>query len=43
MRKRKSLTRGERNVRWIEEYCLFPDGPNKGKRVPLSAEKRDLI
>jgi hypothetical protein len=22
-------TRAERNIRWIEKYCLIPDGPTK--------------
>ncbi len=32
-------TRGDRAVRWIESFCLYPNGPKKGKLVRLSAEQ----
>jgi hypothetical protein len=35
--------RGERNIAWIENYCLVPAGPDKGKRVVLTPEQRDTV
>ncbi len=32
-------TRGDRAIRWIESFCLYPNGPKKGKHVRLSAEQ----
>jgi hypothetical protein len=29
-------TRGDCAISWIEQFCLYPDGPSKGKRVILS-------
>jgi hypothetical protein len=31
-----ALTRGDRAICWIAKYCLYPDGPHKGKPVRLS-------
>lgn len=40
----KGLTRGQRNIRWIEDYCRVPEGRDVGKPVKLRAwQKRDLI
>jgi phage terminase large subunit-like protein len=30
-----ALTRGERNIVWIESYCRIPEGPDVGKLVRL--------
>ena len=30
------LTRGDRALTWIEKFCLYPDGPDKGQPVMLS-------
>lgn len=30
-----SLTRGDRNIAWIEEHCRIPEGVDVGKRVRL--------
>ena len=30
------LTRGDRALCWIENYCRYPDGPDKGKHVMLT-------
>lgn len=30
-----TLTRGDRNIRWIEKYCRIPEGPDVGKKVVL--------
>ena len=32
--------RGSRAIAWIEQFCLYPDGPKKGKRVRLSQPER---
>ncbi len=32
----KRLSRAARNVRWIERYCVVPDGPTKGQPARLS-------
>lgn len=37
------LTRGERNIRWIEEFCRIPEGRLVGKSVVLSEFQRDVI
>jgi hypothetical protein len=40
---RRDETRGERNARWIEKYCLYPNGPDKGTRVILTPAQRDVV
>ena len=37
------LTRGEKNIRWIEEFCRIPEGRDVGKRVVLREWQRRLI
>ncbi len=32
-------TRGDRAIRWIESFCLYPNGSKKGKPVRLSPEQ----
>ena len=40
---KKKLTRGERNIKWIEDYCIVPEGKDVGKPVKLRPwQKRDL-
>ena len=39
----RTLSRGERNARWIEKFCLLPNGPNKGQRVVLTPAQRDIV
>jgi hypothetical protein len=39
----KGITRGERNVRWIENYCVQPDGLRKGEHVRLSPEQYEIV
>lgn len=40
----RRLTRGERNIRWIERYCVVPEGKDIGKPVKLRAwQKRDIL
>jgi phage terminase large subunit-like protein len=39
----RRLTRGERNIQWIESYCVVPEGKDVGKPVRLRAwQKRDI-
>jgi len=32
---KRKLTRGDRNIGWIEEYCRVPEGRDVGKKVKL--------
>ena len=43
MRHSDDETRGEHHVRWIEMYCLYPSGHDKGKRVVLTPAQRAVI
>lgn len=36
MRRRNAETRGDRNCRWIETFCVRPSGRYRGQRVRLS-------
>lgn len=37
------LTRGERNIKWIEDHCRIPEGKDVGKPVHLRPwQKRDI-
>ena len=36
-------TRGGRAIRWIQDYCLVPNGPNKGQHVRLTPVQRDIV
>jgi hypothetical protein len=40
---RKSLSRGDRAVKWIESYCVVPGGLEKGQHVRLSSEQRATV
>ncbi len=42
-RKPKPLTRAERIISWIEEYCYVPEGKDVGKPVKLRAWQKDDI
>ena len=37
------LSRGDKNIRWIEIYCTFPSGPEKGQHARLSIEQRATV
>jgi len=37
------LSCGERNIKWIENYCLVPHGPDKGRHVVLTPAQRDVV
>jgi hypothetical protein len=36
-------TRAQRNIMWIEKYCVVPDGPQHGMPVMLSREEREVL
>lgn len=43
VRKKRVQTRGERNIAWIERYCMVPEGKDIGKPMRLRAwQKRDI-
>lgn len=35
--------RGERNIRWIEEYCRVPEGKFIGRKVVLRTWQREIV
>lgn len=37
---RKRLTRGERNIQWIESFCCIPEGKMVGQKVKLTKHQR---
>jgi phage terminase large subunit-like protein len=37
------MTRGERNIRWIESHCVIPEGRFVGRPMKLSDEQRDWL
>lgn len=39
----KRLTRGDRNIRWIEQHCLIPEGKLVGKPVKLTKAQKEWI
>ena len=39
----KDQTRGNRAIRWIEEYCVVPSGERKGQHVRLTNAEREII
>jgi hypothetical protein len=38
-----AISRGERAIHWIEKFCLFPNGPDKGRRVRLLPKQRAAV
>lgn len=41
---KKKLTRGERNIKWIERACRIPEGPLVGQKVELREwQKNELL
>ncbi len=42
-RDRRQLTRGERNIAWIESYCRVPEGRLVGQPVKLTPEQKSWI
>lgn len=43
MAKKRELTRGERNIEWIESFCRVPEGKFVGKPVELRPFQRDIV
>lgn len=39
----RRLTRGDRNIAWIEGYCRIPEGKFVGQQVKLAPFQRDVI
>ncbi|OZI21728.1 terminase [Bordetella genomosp. 7] len=39
----RRLTRGDRNIQWIEQYCRIPEGKLVGKPVKLTKHQRKWI
>ena len=39
----KQLTRGERNIVWVEEYCYIPEGKFVGQKVKLTTKQKRWI
>ena len=35
--------RGDRAIRWIQDYCLLPSGLDKGQHVRLTPPQRDIV
>jgi hypothetical protein len=35
----RTFTRGERNIRWVEAWCVRPDGTGKAEPVKLSQDE----
>jgi hypothetical protein len=36
-------TRGDECIRWIEKYCVYPNGPGRGRYVRLTEVERDEL
>jgi hypothetical protein len=39
----KRKTRGDHAIRWIQAFCIAPDGPNKGQPARLTESDRLII
>jgi hypothetical protein len=39
----RKQTRGERAIRWIQDYCIVPSGLDKGQHVRLTPAQRDIV
>ncbi|MGA7005032.1 MAG: hypothetical protein WBZ28_24115 [Pseudolabrys sp.] len=37
------MTRGDKAVRWIENFCIYPHGFNKGQFVVLTTEQKEIV
>ena len=40
---RRRITRGDRDVRWIEAFCLYPSGSQRGQQVRLTPTQSDIV
>jgi len=43
VRRKRGLTRAERNIAWIEEFCRVPEGARVGQKVELRDWQKDII
>lgn len=43
MARKRQLTRGEKNIEWIETYCHIPEGKFVGQKVKLTKEQKKWI
>ena len=41
--KEVALTRGERNIEWVQSFCRVPEGTLVGQPVVLRSWQRDII
>ena len=37
------MTRGDKAIRWIENFCIYPHGFNKGQFVVLTTEQKEIV
>ena len=37
------MTRGDKAIRWIENFCVYPHGFNKGQHVVLTPEQKENV
>jgi hypothetical protein len=40
---RKPRTRGDKVIGWIEDYCVYPNGPQRGQPVALTVQQVVLL
>lgn len=40
---KRRLTRGDRNIKWIEDHCIIPEGKFAGQKVKLTRHQRRWI
>ena len=39
----RKLSRGQRNIAWIETHCRIPEGKLVGKPVKLTAKQKKVL
>ena len=37
------MTRGDKAIRWIEQFCVYPHGFSKGQPVVLTAAQKEIV
>ena len=37
------MTRGDKAIRWIEQFCVYPHGFSKGRHVVLTEQQRAAL
>jgi hypothetical protein len=38
-----AMTRGDKAIRWIEQFCVYPHGFSKGQHVVLTTEQKEIL